>query len=1175
MNNYNFKIFELIQTKEHLIKAVNYDKYIYHLFSVKLYKPTFLKVEYILNNLHKTIMPFSKSNINKLYKHLKSLENNEHKEEKDEEKEETFIHTLQDEIIFNVSFNKELDNFGDYIYNITNIKNYIINEENNKFKTIHTEYNIVKNILNHSTNIKIFKIKYTYISKDGTILEHVRRVKDVDFVFNSKQKRDEIYLKILYETTTGSEGESWCKKFLMMHPDSSVNIKISAFNLISTEGNQYRYIQNYKDSSSGVCVYDGLIKFFEIYKTGEGRSIYNKLTKNEEIFKKSYNIKELEEMARLLRISITIKDLINNENNLKININDKNYYKIKFINTKLDHLDLYTCENIKPLEITLKEYNEIKIKTPFYIEKCGVLHTLKESIKQIKTPFQMLFNSWKEQFNINSFSIEINSDASKFINNYDDKIHRFFNKNIINDNSLYNEMDLSKAFYNYKGNRQSARISTGAYISVSLNNKNEYLNINEFQKQINNNMIGFYEVEILEYNEKLTYLGFTKGSCHVLFSAQLEIIIKLVKLNIKNYTISPSIDAPFNELFLKYGDNLSDDKDDGCSAYGKAIGCLMIENDTTTTTIKTIDDTFNKILLLNKNQSLHQTDEKNIYKVLEINENPKSNRHVAMCIHGYSSAIILETILNNFETISDVVAVKVDAIVYKKDSILIKNDLNKLFKEVSQAKIKTMIDRDLAVYGPYFEPYKKENMINFHKSFIMDHVVNSVIIIQGKGGSGKTTACLSPSSNFNNNNVVFTSFCWNLIQQKQQEYPQILGLSTCKLIGSNGAQKYNIDNKKIIIADEITLNNKNDLLKMVSDNETKIIILLGDIDDKMHYQCSIFDNVIKTKEIKNIQISTFTKNYRFNEELNNKLEILRELMRQKTTTQNIFNFIKKEFKNNFIKKEDVIFDKKYYLGVSALKPEFKNNICTLSKQYLKSDNINDYNIFVKQTNIYKNELRGAQHEFREDSQYKNFEASIFRTIHSFQGQEVKKDTETKKYKIVININSLFNYQLIYTALSRATTCDQIIIVDDLKERQIKKSKYPEIELLKQKNIEEYKKIQQEEDEDNEANGLTEEDIINIKNAKKILEASIQEEKINKIKEYIIYTKNNIKKEEEEDKKKGIIKETTNERTKQEEKIIKLRHYIATTKNDILKKEEPKREQKKEFIMDYDGLDYGL
>jgi hypothetical protein len=1156
MNKNNFKIFELLQTKEHLIKPFIYDNFIYYLFSVKIYKPTFLKIEYILNNLHKTIMPFSKSNINKLYKNLKRLEKNEEKEEKDEENEEkeekdeekevSFIDTLQDEIIINITketgkteiFEEDQHEFKieDDKYNIKNVKNYEpMNIYNEEYRQGYTEYEIVRRNIENSNNKKFIKIIFTYNKADGTSSAEFKE-EEVNFDLNSTFSWRSIFEKIRYNVTYGgSNFLSWAKAFLDDEEEGeggSVDIKILFFNNIDTTGEQYKFIQTYRDNgSSGVCVYDGLIKFFEKYEKGEGRSVYNKLINNEEKYKKAYNIKELEEMAQSLKISITIKDLINN-NNIKININEKNHYKIKFINTKLNHLDLYTCENISPDEVSYEEYNKIKLKSSFYIEKCGVLHTLNKCIKEIKTPFQVLFNSWKEDFKINSFSIDMNSDASKFINNYDDKVHRFFNKDIINNNLLYNEIDLKTAYYNYKGNRKTAKIPTGAYVCISKDSDGKYLNIKQFQEQINNNMVGFYEVEILEYNFKLDFLGFKKGTCHVLFTTQLEIIIKEVKLNILNYCISPSIEAPFNELFLLYGDNLTNEKN-GVRAYAKAVGCLMIDNETITTNLKSNDDTINKIILLNKNQTLHKTNEKYEYKIIEESERPKSNRHVALSIHAYSSSIILENILYNFENIKDVVGVKVDAIVYKKDAILISNDLQ-LFKEPTQAKIKNMIDNSIAVYGPYFEPFKKDNKINFEESFIKEHIKSNKILISGKGGCGKTHTCMN-TKNFNNNNIVFTSFCWNLIQQKEAEYPQILGLSTCKIIGSNGAQKFNIDNKKIIIADEITLNNKTDLIKMIKDNETKIIILLGDIDNNTFYQCSITENVISPKDIKNLQSITFTKNYRFDEELNNKLEVLRELMRKNATKEDLFNYVKTDFKNNFRKKDEFKFDKKYHVGITALKPVFIDNICTLSKEFIKSDNINDYKIFVKQTNIFNNQLRGRQHEYKEDGNYKNYECSIFSTIHSYQGQEIQKDTETEKYKIVININSLFNYQLLYTALSRARTCDQIIIIDDVKKNETKKTKNPELEKLKQENMEKTERVRKWQQKKDEKNGITEE----IKAVQEALKANIQQEKINKIKQYIEYTKNN-----------KIIKE---------EEQTKIKIY----------------EDKKEINNDYDGLDYGL
>ena len=54
----------------------------------------------------------------------------------------------------------------------------------------------------------------------------------------------------------------------------------------------------------------------------------------------------------------------------------------------------------------------------------------------------------------------------------------------------------------------------------------------------------------------------------------------------------------------------------------------------------------------------------------------------------------------------------------------------------------------------------------------------------------------------------------------------------------------------------------------------------------------------------------------------------------------------------------------------------------------------------------------------------NYEMTLFNTIHSFQGNELKRDE-----RIIIDVSSLFDFNLLYTAVSRARRLDQIIILN--------------------------------------------------------------------------------------------------------------------------------------------------
>ena len=1085
-NNYNLKITDLLSQYKNQIKPANYDNIFGTFFDgKKRNKRTYDKYEYILKNMNQSKIPFSKSNINKLYKDIQKIEK-VNKEAK-ELKEKYVDNQLEKTIKVNVTSSKEgynvlsddikMQSFNEYDSEL----NYKIAK---RIKDMAKEKN-VKQIVKHYVKFfhngkELTEFTLNFVEeKNGEVETSILNIEssNLDIFYTTKDKSSSISTDFLHKVNVrGSNFSPIIKFFLDQYKNSKVEIYYKIFNpIINNEALQYRYIQKYANNNAGTCVYDGLLKYFESKEKGKGRIIYNTLIKNEIKYKKAYDLTELNEMCINLKISITIKDLINGKDQ-KINIDKYNYYNISFINTRYNHLDLFLCEGIECETIDEMTYDKIKNDSSFYVEKCGTLYTLDNVYKVVDTPFKTLFKEWKDEYQINNYKIPINGDANKFIAKYDDKVHRIFSNDIINDNSLYQEIDLKKAYYNY--DKKGGLLPTGSYLCISKNDKGEYLTIDEFKEQSNNNIVGWYEIEIIKGSSKLDYLGFNVGSIHVIFTPQIKVLMNHgCEFKFINYCISTGIEAPFNKDFLKYGLYLSTEKyDNEVSAYAKAVGIMMIENMNMETRIKVNDTDFNKTIFYKDNQYIYKSD--NIYKLVEYNIESNSLKHIALAIHAYSSSIILDTMLN-FENINNIVAVKVDSIVYKKTLLKVDEDL---FKLPSNANIESLINMGGHVNKYFINNITKNeyikgydygsdiikvnikgidvngldygvdvnddnkiieyNKTTFSKSFCGEHIIKSCIFLGGAGGSGKTHSILN-SSNFNHKSLIFSSSCWDLIQQKCIEKPDILGLTCQKLSGNNNgqkSQKFETGNYKYIVVDEATLIDDKSLKLIINQNKNKFVIVMGDIDyDGFYYQCSISSNIFKPSKNK-VQYIQYNKTYRFNEELNNKLKDLRTLM--KTTrlchaafaendSSIIYDYVKKEFKDNFKNKEDIKFNKDYHTGISCLKSIYDDdNICKLSKSYIKSNNINDYNIYIKTTNFNKGEFRGRIHDKKET--YTNYEAGVFKTIHSFQGRELKKDTETEKYKIIINFNSLFDSNLLYTALSRARTVEQIIIIDDIK-----------------------------------------------------------------------------------------------------------------------------------------------
>jgi hypothetical protein len=934
-------------------------------------------------------------------------------------------------------------------------------------------------IIIHKVEFFIDNIKQDKIDLiDNNNEEITRNLKEEEIKFDfidTTLTLKELGDKIDWYVTISGSGGIWVINAFRKYCDEnnlnwSVKIITKAYKKIN-DTSQLSYLQKYAFNNNGTCVYDGLVDFFSKYqdtKNKHGIAIYNKLYNNPVKYAKAYTIEDMEKLGQEINCSFTINDLINNKD-IDINKNSCNRFNISFVNTRYNHLDLLKCvSNVE--EIATKKYEEIKSACTFYVEKMGSLLTLHGNYK-IKNQYSDLVNEWKEMYNINSCSIEINSDINKFINKYDDKVHRFFNNDMIIDNSLYNELDLKKAYYNYNKCNQYVGLPSGAYISCSGVGMTDKI----FIEQYNNKLVGFYEV--IPSNNKLHYLGFSSGKKYVLFSATIKLLLDNgITFTYINYVVSPAIDCPFNENFLKYidGDELVD-KDDNkglVKAFCKTVGCMMIENNNFSINVKPDSEDKEFYKTMAKKENIYKVD--GLYKVIKTKDSARSLKHMALSIHAYSSTIILEQMLKM--NLDDVMGVKVDSIVFKKGSVFEYDD--KLFKAPSKANIESMLktknymndDDDDIVFEPmaddgtfwingvnyyeeqvlqdningtekinkvvfddivnneYFKPYfiSKKNDIKFDAPFCGVHITERVVFLGGAGGCGKTHSILS-SSNFMMNDVLFTSTCWELIQGKVDEFDKITGISLPKLTGEmNGktVEKFNSTKYKYIVNDELTLQSAKTVNSIINDNPNKFIILMGDIEyDGFYYQCSIGSNVCNPSKIK-CQYIKYTKNYRFEPEFNDKVNHLRTFMNNnRGKTNELYDYVKTEFSTCFHKNiKDIKFGDDD-IGISALKPIGKDGNCLYSHHFYKQGAKEQY--YIKDTVYKKGLYRGAKLDEQPDN--KNYTNSLFRTIHAYQGRQLTKDN-----KIIILLNSLFDFNLLYTSLSRARRLDQIIIFDMLK-----------------------------------------------------------------------------------------------------------------------------------------------
>jgi len=360
--------------------------------------------------------------------------------------------------------------------------------------------------------------------------------------------------------------------------------------------------------------------------------------------------------------------------------------------------------------------------------------------------------------------------------------------------------------------------------------------------------------------------------------------------------------------------------------------------------------------------------------------------------------------------------------------------------------------------------------------FNEQYIFSKVVLATGWGGAGKTHT----SQHFHSlNGMFYVTTAWNTIESnlEKNKGSRLRGATTQKMTGLGGgtdtyivtedgrtikkrdmsiipkkeskqykeykqidmdkvteieverkAKKIESNNIKTVFIDEVTLMTKDTIINIVDEYYWCNIVIAGDITEDMFYQCSIHksDKVLKTTDIEKAQIVEFTGTYRFDDDnLIDKIKHLRNEMKRIHKDNNIifknkvlFNSFKQLFNDNFYNKNDITMTDKD-VGISA-NNENGEHSKHLSEYFISKGTKPRY--YIKQTNLHNKQMKGQL--LPEIPDHDNYEMTLFKTIHSFQGNELKRDE-----RIIIDVSSLFDYNLLYTAVSRARRLDQIIILN--------------------------------------------------------------------------------------------------------------------------------------------------
>ena len=579
--------------------------------------------------------------------------------------------------------------------------------------------------------------------------------------------------------------------------------------------------------------------------------------------------------------------------------------------------------------------------------------------------------------------------------------------NITINNDDYKEYDLKNAYYNLTNNAEY-----GVPSNALLYYENEYSQ--KIEQHIKENKSGYYHIQLKNKIDKIF-----PDLEHVLTTPQVMTLKKHnINFKIISCLIAPQIKLRFDKDTLKEVPSIK--------AYCKIVGIMTKQQMTNEITIYTKDaPSYYKQLKLNENDTASIN-----YSTIHIYQNKNITlKHIGSFIHSYVSSKVLDFIFTNGS--SNVLGVKLDSIIVKKDFQAIHDDNFR----VKSANIEIMSKEGTSFFKPLFESLK----ISYNNTSLKlnDKIIYSnFILLSGKGGSGKTES-IAKHNMITSKHIIYGALAWERGADFRNKYGNDYITSSIPKLLSYGENNVNIKDQikcknttKFIILDEPTLISEEEIIKIKNKWSDKIIILVGDIDeDGFYYQCSLNatkDNfkVINPRDHSDIQIIKYTTNYRFDGTLNDKLDNLRHQMRmiknniidEKQQNEELKKYVLKEFNQNIVTKKSMKISSIDDLGISAHDEEKLN--FKYSNYFTKNGSIPIY--YQNKTDINRNLYKGARSTQKTNN---NQIIKLFSTVHSTQGK-------TCEGKLIIIIESSFDFNLYYTALSRSRSIKQINIINN-------------------------------------------------------------------------------------------------------------------------------------------------
>lgn len=950
----------------------------------------------------------------------------------------TLMRKSKDEII------KIYDQYNNHIKNVSNLINEINQYNTSELNSFKNKNKLDNSFKVYKTNFKLnnFTTEPKYVDDEEDIYDFMKNIRhiatyirnilnDNNFTGNVRfiYKKNDIEIDTVFDfgdnvsdwfrdgehfwnfINTFSYGDSMRRKsffYVDKNDINKINQKLIITNEVDISPNTY--IQHFKHGISNCLLTPIINKFTELYENVKSiaskrryKSLINKTQTYIEKYKDGVPECDLQSICNDIKVNINIYNVFKKEYKL-IKSNKKPLTSLKYINTRLDHVDnivsldsdIELCNSSSEMDEII---NNLNTTNEWFICKKSLNNITK--IYTLNKTYKLYTNLDKtlDEFN-KSENVKHMLECTK-INNVK---HRQLSRYILDSKCVGGSVrykDSQTADHHIDMVKSYTQFSSCDYymgfpsVISDFRKINDALEYNQYREFLSKNL-GLYTIYNINYNNSDENVKKHLQTLNILNDEETHTspyLIFLIDLGI-TFKISHGCWSVGKHDF-KFTDEMLDKNISG-GPYKKWCGMLGYCSEYETYYISCKDEN-DAAMYANDKTKVFYCNYTKTARLLVKNEFEYHNSLLLSYITAYSR---ISTFIQLFKIKHEnVVRVMLDGIFYNGPDVeLISTFINKSFDKIPNINFDSFYNSYNFIYPDSDFKYTEKQTLCY-----------------GAGGCGKTHDQLSDIGFMN---IVYVAPSWKLIASKKSEFPDITCVTYQKLIGNNTFGLFQVYTPGVIVLDEITMisnKTKQDIIKLYPNSK---LIWCGDIDtSNIIYQLPPPVDVkpIKFKNIHNIH---YNKNYRTTDiKLLKVLKFTRKLIK-KYDGQNVHpNVI-----NNSITKllNDRIVDNEFIYN------NYEINDWILCSKHIYIDEWTELlsKKFTKDKKwlITKNnkELCNGDIIISSSDMPNCVERYAF-TCHACQGLTIKNE------KIFIDTRRLFDIRMFYVALSRAKSIDQIYL----------------------------------------------------------------------------------------------------------------------------------------------------